>query len=98
MDAWHGLTHDPNDFNKWEWPQDPTDYRHERATEVEAWPHVMMRSGVFAKERDDYREIMECAAHYLGAQVRMISVFNMLHNIFIIIIHPAISSHYYFLY
>ena len=70
QEAWHILGHQENDLTTWDWPADPRDYRHERAREVRVWLEDMMRHGVFARNRDDYRELMECAAVYLGAQVR----------------------------
>ena len=70
QEAWRFLGHNENELNLWDWPEDPNNYRHERGTEVRGWLERMMRQGVFDRNRDDYRELMECAAKYLGAQVK----------------------------
>lgn len=78
QEAWQTVGHDENDLTMWQWPVDPADYRHQQATEVRRWLEAKMQQGVFARNRDDYRELMECAAKYLGAQVRTYAILAMI--------------------
>jgi len=68
---WPTLQRNEGDFNLWEWPQDPTSYTYQRASDVRVWLQNAMDGGLFAENRDDYRELMECASIYLGAQVEI---------------------------
>ena len=66
-EAWQDLDH--NDLQLWQWPGDPTNFKYQRALEVRLWLEQAMLQGLFAVNRDDYRELLELSAMYLDAQV-----------------------------
>ena len=47
----------------------PADFLTTRAKETLEWATKSMTEGTFDKQRDDYRELFELVAEYLGGQV-----------------------------
>lgn len=66
-EAWQNL--DKGDLYLWPWPQDAASFKYQTALQVRTWLEDQMQRGLFADHREDYRELMEIASAYLGAQV-----------------------------
>ena len=63
-------TIDKLDRSTWEWPEDPNDWRHTKATSVLEWADKHMELGTWSRE--DYRELLELTVIYLGGMVKRV--------------------------
>ena len=54
----------------WEWPNDPNDWRHSRASDVLEWAHKHMEIATWPRE--DYRELIELVSLFLGGVTKRV--------------------------